>query len=362
MDTNHSYIDETGLAIWGCKGGCRTFCADIVDVKEREISNTLKDVRSFVSVRRPGVDYYAVEFTSRFKVFTHYRSSNDSGAGAFIAVSLFVPHALSVTNLREVLDELIARYFREYVNPLNGSPLSEKYDEIKPFRDILRSIARVVPDRRKVNYSTSIQNDIPKIVKYDDLAMLDRYFNNPYYNEFFGCQEVMFFRRELVDNRSAFDITFSREPESIDSFTESLPAYQAMQVRAKGENVSGRQNNAVSVMQVAVNTLKGTWKNVSRLVNTDKERLTMYFTFDGSTQGVLELVEPSGSRYRGILEVAVDADRISLHQSSGCEGSDGIYEPYDFAFVPGTGQDAYGMVMNPHQRNRQIRFNLVRIR
>lgn len=236
-------IKDIGLVIWGCKGGYRIFCSNVVDVNERDISDTLKDIRSYVGVRRHGVDYYAVEFTSRYKVYTHYRSSNDSGAGAFIAITLFVPHTLMITNVREVLDEMVNRYFREYVNPLNGTPLPGKFDEIRPFQNILDTMARVVPDRRMFRYSPSVQNNIPKIVKYDDLATVDRYFDNPYHKEFFDCQEVMFFRRDIVDNRGAYDITFSREPEFIEKVSESVPMNRLLPFADAGVEIKSLRVN-----------------------------------------------------------------------------------------------------------------------
>ncbi len=216
-------IKDIGLVIWGCKGGYRIFCSNVVNVNEKDISDTLKDIRNYVYVQRHGIDYYAVEFSSRYKVYTHYRSSNDSGSGAFIAITLFVPHTLMITNVREVLDELVNKYFREYVNPLNGTPLPGKFDEIRPFQNLLEATAKVVPDRRMLRFSTSVQNNIPKIVKYDDLSTVDRYFDNPYHREFFDCQEVMFFRRDLIDRRADFQISFSREPEIIEKVSEPEP-------------------------------------------------------------------------------------------------------------------------------------------
>lgn len=245
MNNDTSYIKDIGLVIWGCKGGYRIFCSNVVDVNEKDISDTLKDIRSFVAVRRHGVDYYAVEFTAAYKVYTHYRSSNDSGAGAFIAITLFVPHSLMITNVREVLDEMLNRYFREYVNPLNGTPLPGKFDEIRPFQNMLDTLARVVPDRRMLRYSPSVQNNIPKVVKYDDPAIVDRYFDNPYHKEFFDCQEVMFFRRDLVDNRAAFDITFNREPEIIEKVSESVPMNRLFPFADEGVEILSLKVNGI---------------------------------------------------------------------------------------------------------------------
>ncbi len=108
--------------------------------------------------------------------------------------------------------------------------------------------------------------------------------------------------------------------------------------------------------------LRGTWKSTTPLKNNDNEDVVLYFTFDGSPRGVLELVEPGGKRYSGSLDVAVASDKVSMHQSAGCTGPGGTYYPYDFSLVPDRNRVAQGVAVNQREKYRQIRFNLVRIR
>ncbi len=216
-------ITDIGLVIWGCKGGCRTFCDNrVVNVDEPVIRQTLKDIRSFIYFKQSGLDYYAVEFTPRYKVYTHYRSSNDSGSGAFIAFTVYVPHNKRINHIREILDEMMADYFREYMNPMSNTPLPGKYDDINRYTRILEAHeSDIQPDTRRYRATASRQDDTPQIFKYDDPAKVDEMFDNPYHKEFFECQEVMFLRSEYYDRRGDFNIDFVVEPRLITSVTPS---------------------------------------------------------------------------------------------------------------------------------------------
>ena len=122
---------QIGLIIWGCKGGKRVFCSNkVVNETDQVIIDTIKDIRSYIRIHRTGHDFYAIEFTPQYKVFTCYRSSNDSGTGAFIAFTIYVPHHLKVVNTRLLLKEMMDAYFRDYMNPLSNTPLAGKYDDI----------------------------------------------------------------------------------------------------------------------------------------------------------------------------------------------------------------------------------------
>ncbi|MCM1520070.1 MAG: hypothetical protein NC098_04735 [Lachnoclostridium sp.] len=233
-------IQDIGLVIWGCKGGCRTFCNNrVINVEEPVIRQTLKDVRSSIYFKRSGLDYYAVEFTQRYKVYTHYRSSNDSGGGAFIAITIYVPHNLMIKNVRSILDEMIVLYFKEYMNPMSYTPLPGKYDDINMFLRILDEHQNdIVTDRRGYAYHPSEQDDRPQIIKYNDVTEIDKYFENPYHKEFFACQEVMFLRSEYYDRPQEFDIDFVQRLQLIDKVSESVRMNRLLPFDKPGKKLS----------------------------------------------------------------------------------------------------------------------------
>lgn len=217
-------IKEIGIAIWGCKGGYRIFCNNnVIDVKVPIIRNTLKDIRSFIRFNAGGVDFYALEFTDAYKVYTIYRSSNDSNgsSGAFIAVTVFVPHSLSVSNVRTLLEEIINAYFKEYIHPIFLSPLDGKYDNIAPFVKILDKYKQdIFPENMKYVRNISTQDDIPQVLCYSDISLVDKYFATPYRKQFYACQEVMFLEDRICANLDKYGVVFGVPPIYIDEVSE----------------------------------------------------------------------------------------------------------------------------------------------
>ncbi len=217
---------------------CRIFCTNVVN--DKETNDTLKDIRTFVDVRSHGKDCYAVEITSRYKVYTHYRSSSDSVDGSFVAITVLVPHSLMITNIREVLDEMVTRCFSEYINPLNGTPLPGKSGEVTPLLALLGDIARIEPDSRMLRYVPPVQINIPVVMKYDDLATVDGYFENPYRKELIDGRWMIFSHSDFVDYRA---------PEILTKVSESVPmnrlipmaddSVEIVSLRVNGDDFTG---------------------------------------------------------------------------------------------------------------------------
>ncbi len=245
-------FSQIAIVAWGCKGGCRTFCDNrVVDVLALDIRTTLKDIRSFITISKPAMDFYALEFTAQYKVFTQYRSSNDSGNGAFIAFTIMVPHKVKIKGMRGLLNEMMNDYFKEYMNPLTFSPLSGKYDDINKYISILRlHESDIVIDNSHHLYSVSQQDDRPRLMIYDELSVVDGYFETPYRPEFFACQEVMFLSADLYNNQAKYEVRFLVPPIVIANVSEPVPEsviypatgtpnYKITRFAVNGENFMG---------------------------------------------------------------------------------------------------------------------------
>lgn len=224
MQNDNKYNDRIGLVVWGCKGGHRVFCSRVVDVKSKVISDTIKDIRSFIRFNNSFLTTYAVEFTNDYKVFTIYRSSYDNGKGGYVAITVYVPHDLKVRNIRQALTDRMDQYFKEFVHPVFGTYIAGTYDSIDQYNEFINSTLDIVEDKEHFVRSASVQDDRPHLLVYKSDGELDGYFDRPYRKEFYVCQEVMFMSEALHQNEGK-DFSFNFKPDVITSVSnpEKLP-------------------------------------------------------------------------------------------------------------------------------------------
>ena len=207
--------NNIGLAIWGCNGGHRAFCSNNIQAYTERA-----DIRQFVRFVQNRLDTYALEFSDTYKIYTLYRSCYDNGTGAYVAISIYMPHSQRMSNVREMLGNLMDKYFDDYIHPLTCSYLPGKYNDIKPFDAMLNDTARVSPEPKKEAYQRSPGNIPPHIRLYGDINEVDQFFLQPYRKEFFACQEVLFIPGE--NNTPAF-MQFSGSPVFIEKVSDPEP-------------------------------------------------------------------------------------------------------------------------------------------
>lgn len=108
--------------------------------------------------------------------------------------------------------------------------------------------------------------------------------------------------------------------------------------------------------------LAGRWKSTTSLFNENNEQVVIYFTFDGTPKGRLEIVEPSGEVYSASLDVAVANDAVNINQTSDAVGrSQRKYNPYRFVIRPDRQRRADGHADNKVEVANKFDFNLIRI-
>ena len=193
---------QIGLVIAGCKGGYRLLCSNgVADTQGEEISRTLSDIRSVIRINRNHLTLYALEFTSQYKVYSVYRSCNDNGSGAFVNIVVYVPHETRIDKIRELLDNMIEYYFKEYVNPLHGTYYPGTYDNINPFSDILQS-AEINEETRHFTHRRSKQDDTPSFYIYNDVSEVD----NKTYMFLDEIQEIYGWEKVINSLASDYDV------------------------------------------------------------------------------------------------------------------------------------------------------------
>lgn len=205
-----SKINTIGLTIWGYKQGCKVLASQGVNFQLPEVKNRLKDISAFIRIHTPRIDFYTLQFTQNYKIYTQYRSSRDVNgqSGAYIAISLYIPHYLQWKGVRQVLNLLMDMYFAEHINYDDNTPIPNEKEDIFPYFNLLRGYEKQLVEETN---SKSCLLDLPyspKVFPYADIYEVDKYFNMPYRPEFESIQDAVFLRKEFVEDPRAYSIDF----------------------------------------------------------------------------------------------------------------------------------------------------------
>ena len=203
-----SKINTVGLTIWGYKQGCKVLASQGVNFQLKEIKDRLKDLSAFIRIYIPRVDFYTLQFTQNYKIYTQYRSSREVNGqtGVYIAISLYIPHSLQWRGVRQVLNLLMDMYFAEHINYENGAPLLNEKEDIFPYFNLLRGYEKQLTEELDAKPCTLEMPYAPKVFSYRDIYEVDKYFNTPYRPEFSNLQDILFLRNEFVENPFAYSI------------------------------------------------------------------------------------------------------------------------------------------------------------
>ena len=209
---------QIGLNIWGIRGGFRRFChSDNLDIETPEIANTWGDIRDFVYVSDLNVRYYALEFTSTYKVFTIYRPENDtSRTGAYVATTLYVPHALKINNILDLLKQISDAYHKDHYDAF-GNP-NNAPDYIQVYMEFIKGFAANIVREDVVRpWEPSRQDNTPRVLPFDNIEVVAKFFATPYRTIFKEHQEVMFWDINHIQNE-VFGVKFLKPGALSDAF------------------------------------------------------------------------------------------------------------------------------------------------
>ena len=248
-----SKINTVGLTIWGYKQGCKVLASQGVNFQLKEVKDRLKDLSAFIRIHTPRVDFYTLQFTQNYKIYTQYRSSREVNGqtGVYIAISLYVPHTLQWRGIRQVLNLLMDMYFAEHINYENGAPLLNEKEDIFPYFNLLRGYEKQLTEELQPKPCTLEMPYTPKIFPYSDIYEVDKYFNMPYRPEFDNIQDVVFLRKEFVENPRAY---------SIELF---FPEYRTQQNATATTNNSGTSHFTIADKRIKVLAFMRNGRDVS---------------------------------------------------------------------------------------------------
>ncbi len=206
---------QIGLHIWGIRGGFESFChTDNIDIKTPEIANTWDniDIREIVNVSNLSVRFYALEFTPNYKVFTIYRPEKDAYGrpGACMATTLYVPHALKINNILDLLKQISDTYHKDHYDAF-GNP-NNAPDYIQVYLEIVKNFAgNIVREEVVRPWESSAQDRMPCLLPFSSLDVVAKFFATPYRLEFMQHQEVMFWDSNHIANPQVFGVKFLKQ-------------------------------------------------------------------------------------------------------------------------------------------------------
>lgn len=189
---------DIGLLIAGVKGGFRVFCYNSV-VDRRIMDRILSYNREFLKLSKPFQTSYSLEITETFKVFTVYRSCSDNGNGAYIQITALIPHGIKVLYIRCLLDEMIDLYFKEFIHPIFGTYLENKYDSIDMIEQCIDD-QKIMCESRFMHFNPSILSDCYGLVLYGNGEEIDLHFECPYQKEFAVFQKIYFMNNQMYND------------------------------------------------------------------------------------------------------------------------------------------------------------------
>lgn len=116
-------------------------------------------------------------------------------------------------------------------------------------------------------------------------------------------------------------------------------------------------------VNVTLDNLKGRWKSTTAIQNSSNEQVVIYFTFNGTNKGRLDVVEPSGRQYTATLNLKINHDIIYIDQEAPATSSSysGGYNPYKFIIRPNRQRNAEGKANSKVEAYNAFNFSLVRI-
>lgn len=117
---------------------------------------------------------------------------------------------------------------------------------------------------------------------------------------------------------------------------------------------------------LTIDQLTGRWKSTTSLYNKDEETVIIYFTFNGTPQARLDIVEPNGAVYMASLLVSIANEQIFIDQPEPARSLTAMengksYNPYRFILRPGRDRKADGEAKNKVEVANEFVFNLIKI-
>ena len=108
-----SKINTIGLTIWGYKQGCKVLASQGVNFQLQEVKDRLKDISAFIRIHTPRVDFYTLQFSNSYKIYTQYREWTERCVYShFIVYTTFFTMERGTTSIELVNGYVLCRAYQ----------------------------------------------------------------------------------------------------------------------------------------------------------------------------------------------------------------------------------------------------------
>jgi hypothetical protein len=228
-------MDKIKYAVWGTKRGRSVFFHS-PELESGIINDTLGDIRGAVTISEPDCNYYSLEFTINYKVYSQYYPVNDAlGRPGFLAVTLYIPHGLKIdpTNVNipndvlALLNNMVNMYRRNYVNS-ESRMINNVRENVSAFDNEVAKVRTISDDDEYIGKESAKSNS-DKIIRYKSIDDLKKYFDMPYQDEYFKHHQILFITAEL---KQAF-----KEEMILNFPPPQPPTYRIVVTDSEGSNI-----------------------------------------------------------------------------------------------------------------------------
>lgn len=201
------------IAVSGCKRGFSVFYTSPgLDASQSGIAQSLCDMRKYLRVAKPGIDYFGLDFIQGFRVCSIYRSTNDSAgsSGGFISAALIIPDNLSCSTTRTLLSLLLDTYYSEHFNRQFGTPIPGTTENGAPLEALLAAHITEF-HAMPLHYKPGMSNfSAPPIyIAGATDAAIDTVFASPYHKAYLAASKIIMLPAPVMAQPAAYSVTFN---------------------------------------------------------------------------------------------------------------------------------------------------------
>lgn len=206
------------LAVSGCKRGFQILYSS-PGLDTGELASSLCDMRKYLRVATPGIDYYGLDFINGFRVCSIYRSTIDSAgsSGGFISVALIIPDNVESNSIRPLLQRLLETYYSVHYKQQFATPVPGTIEDGAPLEALLQAnMAEFL--MRPLHFIPGVSNfaSSPVYVANDPgNKAIDTLFAHPYNRTYLDASKIIALPASILSQPQAYNVTFNTPVKTV---------------------------------------------------------------------------------------------------------------------------------------------------